>query len=277
LKNGEVKLGFNGDLYQESGADVVMTTKGDTVRYDSERERLGIGSTGQVLTVASSLPTWATLTTADSVLTTQGDVLYEGASGLARLGQSTDGYVLTTKGAGANPVWAEVSAGGGSYVRLDAQELGSDTSVITYTPLSPLTEEKYAMIVIVIETEVTSLGTLQMEINNLTTSTYYTDGSSWNAGSASIINTTNSKWDIMSSTTDATNSHTVVVLSMGDQQFAGEHVRGTAQGSSQDLAYFVGLENSTAGIHSISEIEVSNSAGNLKNGTKMTTYGVERS
>jgi len=53
-------LGFNGDLYQESGADVVMTTKGDVVRYDSERERLGIGSTNQVLTVVAGLPAWAT-------------------------------------------------------------------------------------------------------------------------------------------------------------------------------------------------------------------------
>jgi len=52
-------LGFNGDLYQESGADVVMTTKGDVVRYDSERERLGIGSTNQVLTVVAGLPAWA--------------------------------------------------------------------------------------------------------------------------------------------------------------------------------------------------------------------------
>jgi len=104
-------LGFNGDLYPTAGASVVMTTKGDMVDYDTERQRLGIGSTGQVLTVASSLPTWATLTTADSVLTTQGDVLFEGASGLERLGQSTDGYVLTTKGAGADPEWAEVSAG----------------------------------------------------------------------------------------------------------------------------------------------------------------------
>jgi len=103
-------LGFNGDLYPTAGASVVMTTKGDMVDYNTERQRLGIGSTGQVLTVAGALPTWATLTTADSVLTTQGDVLYESASGLARLGQSTDGYVLTTKGAGANPVWASVSA-----------------------------------------------------------------------------------------------------------------------------------------------------------------------
>ena len=98
-------MGFNGDLYQESGADVVMTTKGDVVRFDSERERYGIGSAGQVLQVASSLPTWSTINLADSVLTTQGDVLYEGASALARLGQSTNNYTLATKGAGANPAW----------------------------------------------------------------------------------------------------------------------------------------------------------------------------
>ena len=66
-------MGFNGDLYPSAGASVVMTTKGDMVDYNTERQRLGIGSTGQVLTVAGALPTWATLTTADSVLTTQGD------------------------------------------------------------------------------------------------------------------------------------------------------------------------------------------------------------
>jgi hypothetical protein len=106
-------MSFNGDLYPTAGADVVMTTKGDVVRYDSQRERLGVGSTNQVLAVTAGLPAWKTLTTADSVLTTQGDVLYEGAAGLARLGQSTDGFVLTTKGASANPVWA---AAGGSNV-----------------------------------------------------------------------------------------------------------------------------------------------------------------
>ena len=98
-------MGFNGDLYQESGATSVLSTKGDIVRYNTERERYGIGSAGQVLQVASSLPTWSTINLADSVLTTQGDVLYEGASALARLGQSTDNYTLATKGAGANPAW----------------------------------------------------------------------------------------------------------------------------------------------------------------------------
>ena len=98
-------MGFNGDLYPEAGATSVLSTKGDIVRYNTERERYGIGSAGQVLQVASSLPTWSTINLADSVLTTQGDVLYEGASALARLGQSTDNYTLATKGAGANPAW----------------------------------------------------------------------------------------------------------------------------------------------------------------------------
>jgi len=56
--NGEVKLGFNGDLYP-SVASKVMTTTGDLVRYDSERERYGIGATGTVLTVVGGLPAWA--------------------------------------------------------------------------------------------------------------------------------------------------------------------------------------------------------------------------
>ena len=108
-----------------------MTTKGDMVDYDTERQRLGIGSTGQVLTVASSLPTWATLTTADSVLTTQGDVLYESASGLARLGFGTSGDVLTTKGTGANPVW-ETPSGGVTLT----QHLGANSSNFTTTSTS---------------------------------------------------------------------------------------------------------------------------------------------
>ena len=51
-------MSFSGDLYPASGASVVMTTKGDLVRYNTQRERYGIGSTGQILTVASGLPAW---------------------------------------------------------------------------------------------------------------------------------------------------------------------------------------------------------------------------
>jgi len=99
-------MSFDGDLYPTAGASTVMTTKGDMVDYDTARQRLGIGSTNQILQVtAGGLPAWQTLSTAGSVLTTQGDVLMEGGAGLARLGQSTDNYTLATKGAGANPKW----------------------------------------------------------------------------------------------------------------------------------------------------------------------------
>ena len=51
-------MGFNGDLYPDN-AQTVMTTTGDIVRFDSQRERYGIGATGTVLTVVGGLPAWA--------------------------------------------------------------------------------------------------------------------------------------------------------------------------------------------------------------------------
>ena len=50
-------MSFSGDLYP-SVASKVMTTKGDMVDYDTSRQRLGIGSTNQVLTVTAGLPAW---------------------------------------------------------------------------------------------------------------------------------------------------------------------------------------------------------------------------
>jgi len=50
-------LSFSGDLYPDV-ASVVMTTKGDMVDYNTSRQRLGIGSTNQVLTVTAGLPAW---------------------------------------------------------------------------------------------------------------------------------------------------------------------------------------------------------------------------
>ena len=51
-------MSFNGDLYPSAGATSVLTTKGDMVDFDTARQRFGIGSTGQVLTVTAGLPVW---------------------------------------------------------------------------------------------------------------------------------------------------------------------------------------------------------------------------
>ena len=116
-------MSFDGDLYPTAGATSVLTTKGDMVDFDTVRQRLAIGSANQILQVKSNLPSWETLSTAGSILTTQGDVLYESASGLARLGFGTSGDVLTTQGTGANPIWATPS-GGGAYTELVNTTLG---------------------------------------------------------------------------------------------------------------------------------------------------------
>lgn len=43
----------------------------------------------------------------------QGDILFRDASGWARLAAGTSGHFLKTQGAGANPLWASASGGGG--------------------------------------------------------------------------------------------------------------------------------------------------------------------
>lgn len=48
----------------------------------------------------------------DFISSTQGTILYRGASGWAALAPGTSGQVLKTNGAGANPAWVTLAAGG---------------------------------------------------------------------------------------------------------------------------------------------------------------------
>jgi len=81
----------------------------------------------------------------------QGDILYRGASGWARLAAGTNGHYLKTQGAGANPAWAAVSSGAaeidinsqtGNYT-LQATDLGDlidfTTAGVTLTLLAAAT------------------------------------------------------------------------------------------------------------------------------------------
>ena len=64
-------MSFSGDLYPEAGASVVMTTTGDLVRYNAgARQRLGIGSASDVLTVSGGLPAWVAPASASPTITT---------------------------------------------------------------------------------------------------------------------------------------------------------------------------------------------------------------
>ncbi len=100
-------MSYNGDLYPNN-AEAVMSTKGDMVDFDTQRQRLGIGSANQILQVKSSLPSWETVDLADTVLTTAGDVLIENATPeLARLAAGTQ-YNNLQMGA-TLPAWSASS------------------------------------------------------------------------------------------------------------------------------------------------------------------------
>jgi hypothetical protein len=98
------------------------TTLGD-IEYRSStantNTRLGIGTTGQVLTVAGGVPTWATSDDANAIqnalLTTTGDTIYaSGASTPARLGIGSTGQVLTV--AAGVPSWAALPSSTPTFV-----------------------------------------------------------------------------------------------------------------------------------------------------------------
>jgi len=126
-------MSFSGDLYPEAGATSVMTTKGDVVRYDSQRERLGIGSTNQVLTVVAGLPAWASAgggVTTNSITTTVTSSFTTTSTSFVAVTSMT--LTLSTQTGGM----AFVSGDGGSWENTTADQncqasLADDTVVST--------------------------------------------------------------------------------------------------------------------------------------------------
>ena len=107
------------------------TTLGD-IAYSSAtantNTRLGIGSSGQVLTVASGVPSWATPTAGmTNPMTTTGDTIYSSSGSTpARLGIGSTGNVLTVSG--GVPVWSAPASGGMTLLSTTSMS-GSSTSV----------------------------------------------------------------------------------------------------------------------------------------------------
>jgi hypothetical protein len=97
------------------------TTTGD-IAYRSAtantNTRLGIGSSGQVLTVAAGVPSWATPSTFTSPLTTKGDIYTRTSSADARLPVGTNGYALVADSAETTGLkWAAPSTGALVFIK----------------------------------------------------------------------------------------------------------------------------------------------------------------
>jgi hypothetical protein len=117
------------------------TTLGD-IEYRSAtantNTRLAIGTTGQVLTVAGGVPTWATSDDANAIqnalLTTTGDTIYASAASTpARLGIGSTGNVLTVSG--GVPIWA-APAGGGGMTSIASGSLAASATGVNITGIA---------------------------------------------------------------------------------------------------------------------------------------------
>ena len=126
-------------------------------------------------TGSSTTATDSTLTTVldQAFSSTQGSILYRGASAWAALGPGTSGQVLQSGGAGANPAWAAV--GGTSYTLKAATSVSGTNATATFTSLTNVND------IIVKINDVTNDSNgrwdLQFSADN---------GSTWNSGALQV-------------------------------------------------------------------------------------------
>ena len=111
---GSIKFKWKGTY---SGATAY--TVDDVVEYNGSSYICILASTGNLPTdtayfeqMSSAGTNGTDGTDLTTTLTTQGDIVYRNASGLARLGAGTSGQVLQTNGTGANPSWVDAASGG---------------------------------------------------------------------------------------------------------------------------------------------------------------------
>ena len=118
-----------------------VTTSGDLIYGTGSAavSRLGIGTSGQYLTVSSGIPAWTTLPSylLSNTLTTNGDLLYYNTQN-TRLGVGTTGQVLTV--VSGLPAWANTAVSASDFATVQtATTTTLPASIATKIPLSTVT------------------------------------------------------------------------------------------------------------------------------------------
>ena len=144
------------------------TTLGDIAYRSSSSNtntRLAIGSSGQVLTVAAGVPSWATPTD-QTPLTTKGD-LFTFSTVDARVGVGANCTVLTADSAEATGLkWAAPAAGGGMTLLSTTTLTGASTTV------SSIDQTYNSLYILVRRVNMGTTGTLGIRPNAAATSTH---------------------------------------------------------------------------------------------------------
>jgi len=126
------------DISQSAGMTNPMTTTGDTIYSSSGSTpaRLGIGSTGQVLTVAGGIPSWATASGGSLTLSTIASGSLPASSTLSLTGLTGDYYMLqidqmTYATADSNMIMQFNTNTGSNYASISVSTTNADQAIYT--------------------------------------------------------------------------------------------------------------------------------------------------
>jgi hypothetical protein len=135
--------GTSGAVTVTNSMATAITTAGDLIKGTGSGtfDRLGIGSTGQVLTVAGGAPSWATPTSGlSSPLTTKGDVWGYSTTN-ARVAVGTNGYVLTADSTESTGVkWAAPAGSSPNYTLINSGGTTLSGSTTTISSISGIND-----------------------------------------------------------------------------------------------------------------------------------------
>ena len=253
------------------------TTLGD-LAYSSAtantNTRLGIGSNGQVLTVAAGVPSWASPSD-QTPLTTKGD-LFTFTTVDARLGVGTNGQVLKANSAAATGLeWGTASATK-SFAQLGTASLSS-----TITTISGLSGYDDFLVIIEQATLTSGNSDLRWRFNGNTGSVYTQAGSKYTNGAAYATTLGGATGRFASTAMDAgkanstTGGYVHASLSIrggnsaGLKVLAGDSGNVDSGGNGGENRNWQGFYNDTAVISSISFLTL---ASTFSAGT-ITVYG----
>lgn len=108
-------------LLTDGNTDAIVTINGTSILAGDGLDGGGLIGDGDVTLTADVQEIL------DQVSTTQGVILYRGASGWTPLAPGTSGHFLKTLGAGANPEWDDVIVGGGTGTVTSVAASGAST------------------------------------------------------------------------------------------------------------------------------------------------------
>ena len=138
-----VNLGRIKFVWQGAYSGATAYVADDVVSYNGSSYICILASTNNLPTNATY---WSQMSSAGTngtngtdvgtTITTQGDILYRDASGLQRLGAGTNGQVLTTAGASANPSWSTVSSDFPRIVSLEYSSVSNNETLFVPSPIS---------------------------------------------------------------------------------------------------------------------------------------------